>query len=178
MILGTIVDSFAEIIRRPNSSNAQTPVVNAFTELRDKFDASVGFAKSLLVIHVDDGQKFTNESERLTNQQQVTEQLKLTCGRAVPVAPIGESEYALLLLGYDQCSELIPRLENMIARAKAGHLNGDGRSLLCRIGVARSPIDTEDLRTAIAMASAAASELLESDLSFQFISRRHNIRMH
>lgn len=55
----------------------------------------------------------------------------------------------------------------------AGHLNGDGSSLKCSVGVARCPVDTDDLSDLIQMASNAAAELIDNELRYQFISRRH-----
>ena len=101
------------------------------------------------------------------------QQLQATCGRASAMAPIGDNEYAVLLTGTNQCSELIPRLEQILSRAAAGHLNGDGVQLQCRIGVARTPMDGYDLKDLIARASAAARDLAGSTLSFQFIAERH-----
>ena len=88
-------------------------------------------------------------------------------------APIGDGEYAVLLLGIEQCADLIPRMENVVSRMASGRFRADGESLKCTVGVARCPLDAEDLVNLIRMASTAASELGGGGPQYQFISRRH-----
>lgn len=172
--LGKMIDSFIGIIGAPKPSHTQH-AFGAFSELQRAFDATQGLCKSLLVIRVENNQPECKEdaSARLEHQGRIVRQLESSCGLHTHGAAIGDDEYAVLLLGVDQCSELIPRLESILSRTAAGHLNGDGSSLKYRIGVARCPIDSEELRDLIPMASTAAKELSHSDLAYQFISRRH-----
>ena len=174
-MLGALLDDFARMIKQPDTA---VPAAGGFTELRNKFDASLGLAKSLLVVKVRQSSSTTELSHAtsyLENQTLVTKQLKEICGQQTPVAAIGDDEYAVLLLGYDQCGELIPRLENLVARIRTTLFSDDDSAQQCHIGVARTPIDTEDLQTAIVMASAAASELTGTGPSFQYICRRHRV---
>lgn len=167
--LSQLVGRFLDIVRGPDTNRE----VSTLSNLRNLFENSVGMARSLLVIRVENE---NSAADCLDRQQETIRQLRLVCGRSNPIAAIGDTEYAVLLVGYDQCCELIPRLDYIVSRAAAGHLNGDGGSLRCRIGVARSPIDSEELGASIAMASIAAQELQASGLAYQFISRRHKSR--
>lgn len=173
-MLGRLIDSFLGIITTPNSvSNQQER--STFSRLKIAFEQNECLAKSLIVVRVenDASENEDDPSARLAHQALITQQLQAACGRSAYVAAIGDKEYAVLLQHIDQCSELIPRLENILSRTAAGHLNGDGASLVCRIGVARCPIDASDLGELIRMASTAAAELRDSELGFQFICQRH-----
>jgi hypothetical protein len=173
-MLGNVIDSFIGIIARPEPVSKQD-TVGAFSGLRRAFDATAGLQKSLLVIRVknDVSEDEEHATTLLARQGRIVRQLAKTCGLNTHAAAIGDDEYAVLLLGIDQCTDLIPRIENVISRMAAGHLNGDGASLKCSVGVARCPMDTDDLGHLIRMASAAAAELIDSTLEYQFISRRH-----
>ena len=171
-LVGQVVEGVLGILKAPEEKLA---CHCTFSELMRAFKAAAGLPKSLFVVRVENdySEQSQDASERLAQQAQITQQLASACGRSAHVAAIGDKEYAVLLIGIAQCSELIPRLKNLLSRTIAGHLNGDGTSLDCRVGVARSPMDSEDLTELICMASNAATELGVSDLRYQFISRRH-----
>lgn len=173
-MLGQLIDGVLGIL---NTSDTKQASNGSFSDLECTFKVTEDLPKSLLVVRVENdfSEEARNASERLTRQAQITQQLSSACGRFAHVAAIGAQEYAVLLPGMDQCSELIPKLNNFLSRTTAGHLNGDGASLDCRVGVARCPMDAEDLGELIRMASKAAAELRSSDLRYQFISRRHGL---
>ena len=175
VLLGNMIDSFIDIIARPKPAS-KGGAVGAFSELRRAFDATEGLQKSLLVLRVENEVSEGEEdvSALLVRQGSIVRQLEKTCGLNTHAAAIGDDEYAVLLLGVDQCSDLIPRIKNVLSRMAAGHLNGDGASLKCSVGVARCPVDTDDLSNLIRMASVAAAELIDNELGYQFISRRHH----
>ena len=168
--MGQILDSFIGIIKSPE---VNLPRKCSFTELKRSFDATNGLSKSLLVIHVENGLSECEEdvSACSAHQERVLQQLLSVCGRHADGAAIGNKEYAVLLHDIDQCGELIPRLENLLSRTAAGHLNGDGVSLHCRIGVARSPLDADELRDMIRLASTVAAEISHGELGYHFFSR-------
>ena len=170
--LGQVIDQMIGIIKTPQQGQ---PSHHSFSSLKTAFETADSLPKSLLVVRVenDHSEVEKDAAARLTQQAFIAQQLQSTCGRYTHAAPIGEQEYAILLLGIEQCSELIPKIENLRSRTAAGHLNGDGASLDCRVGVARCPIDTYELNELIRMASNAATELRHSELGYQFVSRRH-----
>ena len=111
-------------------------------------------------------------AERLETQAAVVQQLSLASGVGAPVAPIGDDEFAMLLVGMDRCADLVEMVRRLLSRARAGAVNGDGQALLCRVGIARAVIDHDCLGALIAMASSAAAEPVEAP-SFEFVGRRH-----
>jgi GGDEF domain-containing protein len=175
-ILGALLDDFTRIIKQPDTP---APKVSGLTDLRNKFNTAHGMAKSVFILKLEDpiqANSGNNEARRL-KEQQLTAQLKQILGNRTPVAAIGEGEYAILLLGYDQCADLIPRLEELTARTQAILCTNDASAARFSIGVARTPMDTEDLQSAIVMASAAASEFDVAGPRYQFVSRRHKSYM-
>ena len=171
-LLGALLDDFTRIIKQPDTP---APVVSGFEGLRNKFNTARGMAKSLIVLKLENPVQANSEgpeAQRLKREQQ-TKQLTQILGKQTPMAAIGDGEYAILLLGYDQCADLIPRLEQLAERTQARLCSGDDSTVRCSMGVARTPMDTEDLQSAVVMASTAASELTEFDPCYQFISRRH-----
>ena len=169
--LGQILDSFIGIIK-PRRANL--PKKSNFSELKHSFEITKGIRKSLLVIHVEsDADHQDDVNARLADQERVLQQLRSVFGIRATAAAIGDKEYAVLLHGIDQCNELIPRIEEMLSRTSAGHSNEHQVSLTCRVGVARCPIDADELSDSIRMASNAATELVNSEHTYQFISRRH-----
>ena len=172
-ILGGILDSFIRLIAKPKPASTQS-AAGTFSALQSAFEASSRRGKSLLVIRVE------NEGSEVAGalvdrQRHIVQQLEKTCGLNAVAAPIGDGEYAVLLLGIEQCGDLIPRMESVISRMASGHMSGDGVSLKCGVGVARCPLDAEDLGHLIRMASTAASELGNGGPGYQFITRRHRL---
>jgi hypothetical protein len=82
------------------------------------------------------------------------------------VAPLALDEYGVLTPGLDECTNLIPRAEQIISRLKRIGLD-------CAIGIARCPLDAEALTDLVAMSGLAATEATSIPDRYQFISRRH-----
>jgi predicted signal transduction protein with EAL and GGDEF domain len=177
-MLGELLDTFTSILVKPEALPAPS---HDFNHLRNKFNATREYAKSLLVVRMQSTYQNNDahsDSDRSILRNDVAEQLQALCGSGTCVTAIGDNEYAVLLIGYDQCSELIPRLETILASAQSGSFCAHGRGIPCHIGVVRAPLDTEELHTAVAMASTAANELTGSASAFQFMSRRHKNWVH
>ena len=158
-LLGALLDDFTRIIKQPDTP---APVVSGFEGLRNKFNTARGMAKSVFVLKLEDSIQANGGND----EAKCLKELR-------PVAAIGDGEYAILLLGYDQCADLIPRLEELVARTNASLCTNDTSAARCSIGVARTPMDTDDLQSAIVMASAAASDADDAGPCYQFVSRRH-----
>ncbi len=171
-LLGALLDDFTRIIKQPDTP---APVVSGFEGLRNKFNTARGMAKSVFVLKLEDSIQANggNDEAKCLKELRLTTQLKQILGKQTPVAAIGDGEYAILLLGYDQCADLIPRLEELVARTNASLCTNDTSAARCSIGVARTPMDTDDLQSAIVMASAAASDADDAGPCYQFVSRRH-----
>lgn len=153
------------------------PTAGAFMRLEKTYQAGLDekLPMSLLalrVVNLDTDLTRLPPAERLELQAEIAAQLSLASGLAAPVAPIGDDEFAMLLVGTDSCSELLLMVRRLLSRARAGSLNGDGRALLCRAGIARAVIDHDCLGALLAMASSAATEPIEAP-SFEFVGRRH-----
>ena len=156
------------------------PTAGAFMRLEKTYQAALAAhaPMSLTVLRVTNlGMDLAKHSpeERLALQASVMRQLSIACGVAAPVAPIGDDEFAILLVGTDSCAELVGMMRRLLSRARAGGVNGDGQALLCRAGIARAVIDHDCLGALLAMASSAAAEPIEAP-SFEFVGRRHQQR--
>ena len=178
-VLSGLVDSFMRLIAKPEPASTYS-TGDTLSALQRAFDGFKRPEKSLLVIRVEnEGAEVDvsgikeNASAFLARQSYIVQQLENTCGLNTFAAPIGDGEYAVLLLGVEQCTDLIPRMENVVSHMATGRFRANGESLKCTVGVARCPLDAEDLSNLIRMASTAASELGGGGPQYQFISRRH-----
>lgn len=169
--LGHILDSFIGLLT-PRKAAVQSK--SSFSELEHAFYATKGLPKSLLVVRVEEDAASENDADaRRVHQHKILKQLISVSGIRATVEPIGDNEIAVLLNGIDQCSELIARVEEMLARIEPepATRQNDNKSRKCTVGIARCPIDADELNDSIRLASSAAAELNGSEYRYQFITR-------
>jgi hypothetical protein len=168
--LGHILDSFIGLLT-PRKAAVQNK--SSFSELEHAFYATKGLPKSLLVVRVGQNAASDNDVDaRQHHQKNVLKQLISVSGIRATVEPIGDNEIAVLLNGIDQCSELIARVEEMLSciEPEPATRQSDNESRNCTVGIARCPIDADELNDSIRLASSAA-EQNGSEHRYQFITR-------
>lgn len=144
--LGHILDSFIGMIK-PRQEVQQSR--SSFSVLEDSFEATKGLPKSLLVVHIGtDAGLQKDKTARLVHQEKVLTQLISVFGIRAEAAPIGENEIAVLLNGIDQCSELIPRVEEMLSRISTAHEASNDQSLNYRVGNIKPDNQSSDVTMA------------------------------
>jgi hypothetical protein len=173
--LGHILDSLIDMIT-PRKAPVQSRT--SFSELEHAFYATKGLPKSLLVFRIEDDAASENDADaRRVHQHKVLKQLISVSGIRATVEPIGDNEIAVLLNGIDQCSELIARVEEMLSCMSPVKKQSDSKSRNCTVGIARCPIDADELNDSIQLASCAAAELIDSEQRYQFITRHQRRRV-
>jgi hypothetical protein len=87
------------------------------------------------------------------------------------VAPVDGNRFAVLLLGRDQFPDLVRIFELALERLARWQR---GRPALCvQFGVARCPLDGDELPALLALAEQVLSDVPAQQAAFDFVDRRH-----
>lgn len=133
--------------------------------------AGAGIPMSVLVVRVDDYDAFepVNESDKF---DLVLERLSRAFGDGCAIASLGADEFVVLLRGAQHFPELLQILE--YAQSRVGSRGEDsGVASSFKTGVARCPLDDDNLRTLLVLAGKAVDDLDVDTPNIQFVDGRH-----
>lgn len=133
--------------------------------------AGIGIPMSILVVRVDDYEAFQPVSEA-DKHDRVLERLSGAFGDGCAIASLGGDEFVVLLRGVQHFPELLQILEYAQSRVRKSG-KGAKTSSIFKTGVARCPLDDDNLRTLLVLAGRAVDDLEADTPEFQFVDGRH-----
>lgn len=147
--------------------------------------AAIGVPMSILVVRIDTWQDMAASNSRA--EESAAGVLAGAFGEGCLVAELGAGEYAVLLRGVNHFPELLQILEYAQSRTRdSSGPQGGHRIQECadeplptvasfsfKTGIARCPLDDEDLRTLLYLAGKALDELHGDTPDYQFVDGRH-----
>ena len=148
--------------------------------------AAIGVPMAILVVRIDAWQAMAASDCRA--EESAADLLAGAFGEGSAVASLGAGEYVVLLRGVNHFPELLQILEYAQSRTRddsglrtgrrsyrehAGECSPAGACFSFKTGIARCPLDDEDLRTLLFLAGTALDELHGDTPDYQFVDGRH-----
>lgn len=174
----------------PEKSVDETVVsgVMSYFDLEAEFcnTAAIGVPMAILVVRIDAWRATAASNSRV--EESAAGVLAGAFGEGSVVAALGAGEYVVMLRGVNHFPELLQIIEYAQSRARndAGlqteHQNHRDSTDQCspagacfafKTGIARCPLDDEDLRTLLFLAGTALDELNGDTPDYQFVDGRH-----
>ncbi len=151
-------------------------MLEAFPRLRESFDEArgLGLPMSMLAIRIGNFDRLAGRPGGL--RRDIVAELSRAFGGEARVAPMTDNDFAVLLLGKDQCPELVGCVNYALERLSRDALDGSGLALVCQVGIARCPLDADDFDELITLASRATADLPPNAPDMCFVDRDHRLR--